>query len=205
MILSRRSFVSSMALSGLSACGALSAASEASAPLDTYTLASLAPDGTPSSRAGHLVVELPTAGGALGTDRILIKPTPLQAQYLPDARWSDPVPALVQTLLVGSLLNRGSFRLVSRVGAGLMPDYTLMTEIQTFQAEFAGADGATAQVRIAMRMTLIREADRAIAAIRPVAAAVPTASDSTLALVEGFDSAMQMALSEIVGWVAAET
>ena len=57
---------------------------------------------------------------------------------------------MVQTLLVNSLLNRGGFRLVSRVGAGLMPDYTLMTEIQAFQAELTGADLASAQIHVAI-------------------------------------------------------
>jgi cholesterol transport system auxiliary component len=212
---SRRAFValfaksglslSGLAMSGLAGCGALSAASDAAEPLDTYTLSPLPPTTDRLGGRGHIVVELPTAGGSLATDRILIKPSTLQAQYLPDGRWSDPAPALVQTLIVGSLLNRASFRLVTRVGAGLMPDYTLMTEIQTFQAEFAGPEVTTAQVRIVLQMTLIRESDRAIAASRRIAATAPATSDSTFALVAGFDAAMQSALAEAVTWVTGAT
>jgi cholesterol transport system auxiliary component len=205
MILPRRTFLSMSVMSGLAGCGALSAASTASDPLDTYTLSPLAPGGDRPGGSGHIVVELPTAGGALSTDRILIKPTAVQAQYLPDARWSDPAPLLVQTLLVGSLLNRGGFRLVSRVGAGLMPDHTLMTEIQAFQAEVVEPDQETVQIRIVLQMTLIREADRAIVATRRIVATATSSSDGTLALVAGFDAAMQTALAEAVGWVAAST
>ncbi len=190
-----------VSLALLSGCGALSAASSASDPLDTYTLTPLAAVQNPPPGRLHLVVELPSSGGALATDRILIKPTSVQAQYLPDARWSDPAPALVQSLMVASLLNRGGLRLVGRTGAGLMPDYTLMTEVQEFQAEVTAA-GST-QVQITLRMTLIRESDRSIAATRQFAATAASSSDATLSLVEAFDRAMQAVLAEAVPWVNA--
>lgn len=201
MILSRRNFLSVSAVAGLSGCGAVSAVSRASDPLDTYTLSPLA---APTKRPGgsrHLVVEIPTSGGELSTDRVLIKISPLQAEYLPDARWSEPTPALVQTLLVNSLLNGGGFRLVSRVGAGLMPDYTLMTEIQAFQAELIGPDLASAQVHVALQMTLIREDGREIAGTRRFDITRPVASDSTIALIAGIDAAMQSVVADAVGWV----
>jgi cholesterol transport system auxiliary component len=205
MILSRRSLLSLAAATGLSGCGALSAVTRASEPLDTYTLSQLDPVAPRPGGTGHLVVELPTAGGELATDRILIKISPLQAEYLPEARWSEPTPAMVQTLLVNSLLNRGGFRLVSRVGAGLLPDYTLMTEILAFQAELSGAAPAAAQVNVSVQLTLIRESDRAIAGTRRFESAAAVASDSTVALVAGLDAAMQTVLADAVVWVRQVT
>jgi cholesterol transport system auxiliary component len=146
---------------------------------------------------------MPTSGGELGTDRVLIKISPLQAEYLPDARWSEPTPGMVQTLLVNSLLNRGGFRLVSRVGAGLKPDYTLMCEIQAFQAELTGPDLASAQIHVALQMTLIRESNRSIAGTRRFATTTSVTSDSTVALVAGIDAAMQSVMADTVGWVQA--
>ena len=203
MTVSRRSVLSLSAAAGLTGCGALSAVSRASDPLDTYTLSPLDPAGVRPGGTRHLVVELPTAGGELATDRILIKVSPRQAEYLPEARWSEPTPAMVQTLLVNSLLNRGGFRLVSRVGAGLMPDHTLMSEIQAFQAELPGPSLASAQVRIQFQMTLIREADRRIAGTRRFASTTSVASDSTVALVAAIDTAMQSVLADAVGWAQA--
>ncbi len=205
MRLSRRAFLMLAALAGLAGCAAIDAVSTASTPLDTYTLSPLPPAANPAAGRSHLVVELPTSGGALATDRILIKPTPLQAQYLPGARWSDPAPALVQTLLVASLQNRGGFRLVGRVGAGLMPDHTLMTEVQNFEAELSGPAPATPVVRVTLRMTVIRESDRAIVATRLFTETAPVASDATLSLVEGFDRAMQSVLAKAIPWVANAT
>lgn len=188
----------------LSGCGALTAVSNASAALDTYTLSPLAASGSPAGGSRHLVVELPTSAGVLATDRILIKPMPLQAQYLPDGRWSDPAPTLVQTLLVASLQNVGGYRLVGRTGAGLMPDYTLMTELQDFQAEPAAADPKMLNVRVAVMMTLIRESDRRIIASRPFASTVTVASDDTLVVVDGFDRALQAVLTDAVNWTRAQ-
>ena len=197
-----------LSLALLSGCGALGAVSDATARLDAYTLTPYAPSGKPAGGSRHLVVELPTSSGALSTDRILIKPLPFQAEYLPDGRWSEPAPSLLQTLLVASFQNAGGFRLVGRDGAGLMPDYTLMTELQEFQAELNGPSPAEAPaaltVKISVMMTLIRESDRRIIASRRFSATAQAPSDETLALVGGFDSALQTVLQDAVRWTVAQ-
>jgi cholesterol transport system auxiliary component len=199
MTLTRRSLLALSAAAALPGCGAVSAVSRASTPLDTFTLSSLGPTGSRAGGAGHIVVEAPSAGGELTTDRVLIKVNPRQAEYLPDARWSEPAPAMVQTLLVNSLLNRGGFGLVSRVGAGLVPDYTLMSELQAFQAEVTGEAGT--QVRIQIQMTLIRESDRSIAGTRRFGTSAAVASDSTPTLIAALDGAMQSVLGDVVSWL----
>lgn len=218
MNLSRRRLLSLSAMAGLSTslstslsgCNAVTAVSRASDPLDAYTLSPLAPVTPRGAGQGHIVVELPSTGGELSSDRILIKVSPLQAQYLPEARWAEPVPAMVQTLLVNSLLNQGRFRLVSRVGAGLQPDHTLMTEIQAFQAELTGVapEGPLAdplrrmpaQVRVEMQLTVIRESDRAIAGTRRFAGLGAVPSDGTAVLIESLDRIVQSVLAEAVAW-----
>lgn len=181
-------------------CGALSSLSKASAELDAYTLSPARGSGTPAGGRGHLIVELPSSAGALATDRILIKPLPFQAQYLPDGRWTEPAPALLQTLMVASFQNLGGFRLVGRTANGLNPDYTLMTEIQDFQAEPAGQDQSLYLVRIGVLATLIRESDRSIVASRRFTATETVGSDDTQSLVGAFDRALQIVLKEIVIW-----
>ncbi len=200
--------VLTLTLPFLAGCGAISSLSAAGEELDAYTLS---PATSASSAAGgrrHLVVETPSAPGALATDRILIKPLPYQAQYLPGSRWTEPTPALVQTLLVASFQNLGGFRLVSRTGAGLMPDYTLMTEVQEFQAEpVASADAGgvgPATVKVALLMTIIRESDRRIIATRRFAATDVAASDEILAIVSAFDRVLQRLLGEAVVWTGQQ-
>ncbi|MDP3340562.1 ABC-type transport auxiliary lipoprotein family protein [Frigidibacter sp.] len=194
-----------LALSLLSGCGAFTAVSEASAARDAYTLSPATAASAPATGSGHLVVELPSSAGALANDRILIKPVAFQAQYLPDAQWSEPAPALVQTLLVTSFQNLGGFRLVGRTGAGLMPDYTLMTELQEFHAEPAGAEAEPLDIRVSAMMTLIRESDRRIIATRRFAATTRVQTDDTTDVVRGFDSALRQVLGEAVVWTRAQT
>jgi cholesterol transport system auxiliary component len=193
-----------LALPVLSACGAVSSLSAAGEELDAYTLSPATSLETAAAGGRHLVVELPTAPGALATDRILIKPLPYQAQYLPGSRWSEPTPALVQTLLVASLQNLGGFRLVSRTGAGLMPDHTLMTEVQEFQAEPVATGSGQVTVRVGMMMTIIRESDRRIVASRRFAGAEVVASDAVLDIVGGFDRVVQRVLGEAVVWTVQQ-
>lgn len=188
----------------LSGCGALTAISDAGTPKDVYTLSPLAARSVVATGNRHLVVELPTSAGAVATDRIQIKPVAYQSQYLPDAVWSEPAPTLVQTLLVASLQNLGGFRLVGRIGAGLMPDYTLMTELQDFHAEPVGASAAPLTIRISAMMTLIRESDRRIVATRRFMATAEVASDDTDTLVRGFDGAMQILLHDAVVWIRTQ-
>jgi cholesterol transport system auxiliary component len=192
----------SFAASLLVGCGALSSLSKAGKELDAYTLSPVAGSGAPSGGSRHLIVELPSSAGALGTDRILIKPVPFQAQYLPDGRWSEPAPALLQTLLVASFQNLGGFRLVTRTANGLNPDYTLMTELQDFQAEPLATEPPQFTIKVSMMMTLIRESDRRIVAARRFSATETVDSDDTLTLVGGFDRALQKVLQEVVAWAA---
>jgi cholesterol transport system auxiliary component len=199
-----RRMLLAVALASLAGCGAFSAVSGATEELDAYTPGPLIPEQRTAGVAGHLIVEEPTAPGAIATDRILIKPNRIQAQYLSGARWIDPAPVLIQTLLLQSLENSGGFRLVGRQAMGLMPDYTLMTEIRDFQAEAAPADeGRDLNVRIALTLTLIRETDRSILATRRVESVVATPSSDPVPLVSAFDAALSSALLEVITWTIA--
>lgn len=189
----------------MSGCGALSSLSNSSKELDAYTLSPASDTVQVASGRLHLVVELPTSTGAVGTDRILIKPVPYQAQYLPDGRWSDPAPILLQNLLVTSFQNIGGFALVGRTGAGLMPDYTLMTELQEFQAEPAAIKAEGVTLRISMLVTLIRESDRRIVASHKFSATNVVASDDTATIVAGFESVIPALLTETVLWTTSRT
>lgn len=184
----------------LSGCGAIGALSDATTRMDAYTLSPVSVAAAPVAGTKHLVVELPTTAGELLTDRILIRPIPYQAQYLPDARWSEPAPALLQTLLVASFQNLGGFRLVTRTGAGLMPDATLMTELQVFHAEPAAGVAGAMTVRVSMVMTLIGETDRRIIATRRFAAQTTVTSDDSRDIVSGFETALRSLLEDAAIW-----
>lgn len=186
----------------LSGCSALSALSGAATPLNAYDLS--APVGGPVARgralARQVVVELPTAPGALSTDRILIRPHPLQAAYLPDGQWAEETPVMVQTLILRSLEDTNAFRYVGRRPLGSSGDYALVSELTDFQAE-AGAEGNSATIRLRLTARLVREDDAAIMSSRTFNASAIVGSTETLDLIEGFNTANQDMLRDLTGWV----
>jgi len=191
-----------LSLMFLSGCGALGAIGEATTPLDTYELRAPldGPTAQGQPRAVDLVVEVPEASGALDTDRIMIRPNPFQAQYLPRARWADTAPEMIQTLMLRSVENSNAVRYVGRrplAGAG---DYALISEITDFQAERRDGDDA-AEIRLRMTARLVREDDASIVATRTFTATADVDNLDTLPVVASFDAAAAPMLREIAQWV----
>jgi cholesterol transport system auxiliary component len=185
----------------LPGCSALSALSGAATPLSDYDLnAPATPVQARTTSSRQLVVELPTAPGAITTDRILIRPHPLQAAYLPDGKWAEETPTMLQTLMVRSFEDANAFRYVGRRPLGSMGDYALLTELTDFQAE-AAADGQTATIRLRLTARLVREEDASVIASRSFTQTTPVPSTQALALVEGFNTANQAMLADLTIWV----
>ena len=186
----------------LSGCAAISAVSDAATPLDVYELR--APDSiTPTNRAPaprDVIVEVPTTSGALATDRIMIRPNALQAQYLPDVRWSDPVPVMVQTLMLRAIESTGAVRYVGRDPLGVSGDYALVTEIVDFQAEL-NPDGETATVQVTFLVRMVRERDARIVASRRFSANMASISTETSAVIDAFSGASDQVLVDFANWV----
>ncbi|MGB5560547.1 MAG: ABC-type transport auxiliary lipoprotein family protein [Paracoccaceae bacterium] len=198
-----RKFLRSVALGfGLAAtagCSALSSIESASKPLDTYELSSLPAGSVAAARSRRtLEVALPTATGALTSDRIVIKPTPLKIEALPDARWVNEATEHVQLLLVRSLAGSGRFALVSGAGSGPQPDYVLLTDLQDFQAEVAPDE---AVVVIRTTMTLLSNTDGRVISSRSFTNTTTVPDTATESIVAAFDQAMTQQLGDVVGWL----
>jgi cholesterol transport system auxiliary component len=186
-------------LMALGGCGAVSALNKAATPLDAYELR--APSDIPQasrtlSRA--LSVEPPTTSGALETDRILVKPNAVQSLYLPDGRWASELPEMWQTLVLRAFEDTGALSYVGRRPLGAVGDFALISEITDFQAELVSEDSATVRLRLTARM--VRESDARVIARRVFTASVPVESTETLALVNGFNTASDQVLAEMVRW-----
>ncbi len=197
-----RKVVALMGMALLSGCAAISAVSDAATPLDVFELRApvsiAAVSGRPIAR--DVIIELPTTSGALATDRIMIRPNPLQAQYLPDVRWSEPTPVMVQTLMLRSVEATGAVRYVGRKPLGVSGDFALVTEVIDFQADVA-SDGETANVQVTLLVRIVRERDASIVASRRLSASVMAASTETLTVIDAFSAASDRIFAEFAQWV----
>ena len=169
--------------------------------LDVYELR--APGDLPSTDrpiARVVTVELPEATGTLDTDRILIRPDSLQAQYLPGVRWGEETPVMVQTLMLRSLQATGGLTYVGRRPLGSSGDFAIVSDIIDFQAE---TDGDRSWVRVTIEVRIVRERDAAITAGRTFSAEVQAESSATGDLIAAFDLASNDILDAFTRWTMA--
>jgi cholesterol transport system auxiliary component len=184
----------------MSGCAAISSLNEAASPLRAYELR--APVDAPAVRGSlsrDLVVETPTASGALDTDRILIRPDPFQAAYLPGAGWTDTAPVMLQNLMVRSFEDTNALRYVGRRPLVGTADYLLVSELTDFQAEL-GPDESTVTTRVRLTARLLRESDGQILGSRTIQFTAPAASTEPSAVVASFNTATTAALQELTIW-----
>lgn len=182
----------------LSGCGALSAL-KGEPDRDVYELRGpqTGPGQCRGARLAELVIEPPKARGTLDTQRIMIRPGPLQTQYLPDARWGDTVPVMVQSLLVEAFDDTDRFTHVGRVPLAASGDYALLTEIRAFNAE---TEGKGARITLSVDAQLVREYGAEVVARGRFDAQAVTASTKTSDLIPAFDVATQKLVADMTAW-----
>ncbi|MEX1663727.1 ABC-type transport auxiliary lipoprotein family protein [Thioclava sp. 15-R06ZXC-3] len=199
LTLSRRAAMLGAAAS-LSGCSALSSINAAATPLATYDL-SPATTSTSGRRSGRtLLVALPNASAAISSDRIMVKPSAASVTYLPDARWSDDLPALVQSLLVRSIAGTGRMGYVGPSKAGPVPELALLTRIDAFNVAIAG-DTLTA--KIDMSLTLISDRDQSVIKTKVFRGQIAAANEEPVAVVAAFQAILDALLPEMANWAAA--
>lgn len=184
------------AMAALPGCGALSAL-QGEPDRDLFELRPPAALTCGPARIGELVVEPPKTRGTLDSNRIMIRPSVLQTQYLPDAEWGDTVPLTLQRLLVESLGATGSFRQVGRAPLGLSGDYALISEIRDFNAEMA--DGGVV-IRLTVDAQMVSEMEANVVSRASFSATVPAASTRTADLIPAFDAGARQLVGQMRGW-----
>lgn len=187
---------------GTAGCASLSTLQNVTEPTDLYDLTpkSTFDAGLPEI-AAQLVVEEPTAASAVNTDRITVKPTVYQIQYLPRARWVDRAPLLVQSKMVESFESTGKVASVGRQSIGLRADYTLLTELREFQAE-VGEGGANAPLTVVVQLNvkIVSDPLGLIVGSKSFGHRETAASNDTLAVVAAFDAALGKAMGGAIDW-----
>ena len=91
---------------------------------------------------------------------------------------------------------------VTTRNVGPLPDYTLLTDIEAFQAEAGREPSDPVQVRTALTLSVVRDRDSRLMAIRRFERSAVTYDGSTPAIISAFDAAMRPLLAEASAWVA---
>ena len=198
-----RPILLTLAMTVMSGCAGLGTLQQAAKPNDLYLLT---PKSTFSASLPavqkQIVVQEPTATAAVNTDQIAVRPTPLQVQYLPRARWVDRAPLIVQALMVESFENSGKVAAVGRSTVGLRPDYVIAPDLREFQGMVVSQTETETSVRIEVRINIkiVDDFDDKIIASSSFREAVLAESDQTSDLVNAFDLALGRTLRDSVEW-----
>ena len=169
-------------------------------PANLYTLT---PKNTFSkelvSVSWQLVVNEPIASGGLNIDRIALRHSPTELKYFARARWTERAPRMVQTLMVESFENSGAILAVGRKAIGLRSDYSLITELREFQAEYFEPDGVPI-VRVRLNAKLVKQPRRAIIASRTFQSMIKSQGKEMRHVISAFDQALGKVLRHTVEW-----
>jgi cholesterol transport system auxiliary component len=183
----------------LGGCGAVSALNSAASALDTYDL--VARSGSTAGRQSQrtLLVALPDASAAINTDRIMVRPNAAAVTYLPEARWTDELPRVVQSLLIRGISGTGRIGYVGRSEGGPVPDSALLTRVDSFDVT-VGADGSyTAAVDLTL--TVLNDRDQSVLGTRRFSQSVQLADDSPATIVAGFQAVVDSLWPAMADWV----
>jgi cholesterol transport system auxiliary component len=197
-LLTRRAALMAMACT-LGGCSAVSALNSASQALDTYDLLPVAGSQTGRRSGATLLVARPSASGAIATDRIMVKPDALSITYLPDARWSDELPLVVQSLLIRSISGTGRMAYVGRSEGGPVPDRALLVRLDAFQVART-ADGRF-EVAVDIALTLLNDRDQRVIATRSFAQSALAVDDAAVSIVATFQRVLDVLLPAMSDWV----
>lgn len=185
-------------LVSLSGCSTLTSLNAAAKPLDTYDLRPAAGSKNGRRTQRTLLVARPQASAALASDRIMIKPDAASITYLPDARWSDELPAMVQSLLIRSVAETGRVGYVGLSGAGPVPDTALLVRIDAFEVSARGAGGF--DVTVDVDLTLINDREQSVVATRRFSGSTQSSSDQPADIVSQFQTLMNDLLPNMSDW-----
>lgn len=178
----------------MAGCAVLGGASE-------YAIYSPQPQITaPTDRevvAWQLQVQEPYGGETLTAPNLLVMPTPAVYEVFPAARWRDPPPALVGTLLLQAFEQSGRIVGVDRAASGVNTDFVLSSELRDFQIELAsGAPVA----KVSLHARLLGFADNRIVASQTFEATAPAAAQDAASASRAIEAALAQLLPQVRDW-----
>jgi cholesterol transport system auxiliary component len=185
-------------------CATVSSLNSSARSLDTFTLNPLPPQpGAARSGSRMVFVAEPTAPGAISSDRIVIKPTAIEVTLLGDGRWAEALPGHLRGVVARSLANTGRFAFVTTGTTGPLPDYTLLIDIDSFEAQILPPGQAAARVLVSMTVSVVNEADGRLSASRRFSQTADAPDTDAFSLVAAFEAANGAVLREAIPWATS--
>lgn len=165
----------------------------------TYDLIA-AKDITPPAEppSWQLVVPEPTALLAVNSDKIKLQPAEGESTDIPNAKWADNAPILLQEKFIQSFENAGYSKAVSRPRDGFEATYQLLLDIRTFSLS-TEKEPPLAELEFEAK---VLGPDGKIVAARTFSATAPATSADAGPAAAALNEAFGKAARELVPWTA---
>jgi len=148
-----------------------------------------------------LLLAPPSAPPLVDSTRIVVRPHADEVEVLRGARWAQPPPELLQTLILRTLEDTGKLRAVAVQGSGITGDLTLTLDLRRFEADYR--HGGAPTVDIAFTAKLIQRREQQVLASRTFTHSERAQDTSTQATITAFSHGFAQLTSELAGWVLA--
>jgi len=184
---------------GLGACGSVFQTHE-TAPT-VYELRAGAVAAAAAPLPATLRVARPRARPGLGSEHIAVTLADRRLDAYGAARWSSPLPALVESLLIAGLRSSGAWAAVVPEQSEFGGDYVLQPEIESFEADYSA--GAPPTVRVRLRAELGQNAGRRLVAVAEGSGSVRATADRQREVIAAFESAYGEAAAALIAAINA--
>lgn len=153
-----------------------------------------------------ILVDQPVVSSGIASGRIALRRESNAIEYYRGAVWSDPVPKMIQGLLVEAFEASGKTAGAGRATAGLGGTYLLKGDVRDFQANYLDEngnllpDGSSPAVDVRFSARLIKQPEREIVASKTFVVRVRAEGTSMLDVVRAFEKATGEMSSQVVNW-----
>lgn len=153
-----------------------------------------------------ILVDQPVASSGIASGRIALRRKSNAIEYYRGAVWSDPVPKMIQGLLVEAFEASGKTAGAGRATAGLGGTYLLKGDVRDFQANYLDKtgnllpDGSAPAVDFRFSARLIKQPEREIVASKTFVVRVRADGTSMIDIVRAFEKATGEMSSQVVNW-----
>ncbi|MCK7548330.1 ABC-type transport auxiliary lipoprotein family protein [Marinobacter koreensis] len=152
----------------------------------------------PGKARPSIRIDTPLASDPINSTLILSKPTPLEFQSYPGARWRDSAPVLVRDYLVDTLRRSQGFQYVVTDTSPASVDLTLISELSDFQSE----QTETGMVAvIGLHTEILDNQSRKVLCIHDERVKVPASGRELDAVVAAFGEAARSLSTKTLNWL----
>lgn len=141
-----------------------------------------------------LLVARPDAAPGLATDRIATAWPGRRIDYYAGARWAGDLPAMVQSAAIEALAGTRRLRSVQGDLGRFRTSHVLSLKLESFEADYT--KGGLPVARVALAVTLGRQADRQVLASFSILIEQPASANRLTEVVAALDAAFARALTE---------